>query len=234
MPETRKSGSVASLPSGVTLADCAHEILKRAILRAEIREGSFISEREAMEKYGISRTPFREACNRLHHEGLLEAVARRGYMVSEMSFVRVRELFEVRILFEGVVAEQAALRAEPGQIDELECLMRKAAGIGDVADGSEIIQANTEFHLCLARMAQNSELLKVMTAVLERDARIMYIQRRSSRFQSNDFERMHKPIVEAIRLRDPRAAREAVVLDISDSQIRALGASEKPGGIRHS
>jgi DNA-binding GntR family transcriptional regulator len=84
--------------------------MKHAILRGELPEGSFLVELQILTRYGIGRTPFREACNRLHNEQLLEVVPRRGYLVPELSFRGVRDLLEARILIEGMAAELAARR----------------------------------------------------------------------------------------------------------------------------
>jgi DNA-binding GntR family transcriptional regulator len=211
-----------------TMADWAYEILKRAIMRGELGEGSFISEKEVTERYAISRTPFREACNRLQHEEFLEIVPRRGYLIPEMSFLRVRELFEARQQLESLIAELAAVRAEPAQIAEMEALISQNAQLGNSADSHhDLILANTQFHLCLARMTRNREFVKLMTSILERTVRIMYIELRVSRFQWTNFKDMHKPILEAIKERDPAAARRAVVQDIADAQIGTLGTGLK-------
>src|SRR5438270_12675320 len=92
-----------------TLADHAYKMLKRGILHGEFPEGSFLRESEILSRYSIGRTPFREACNRLHNEQLLEVVPRRGYMVLELTFRGVRDLLETRVLLEGLAARLAAL-----------------------------------------------------------------------------------------------------------------------------
>src|SRR5438034_3847255 len=102
-----------------TLTEKAYLCIKEGIVRCEIEEGVFLTEKEIMKRYRIGRTPFREACNRLHHEHLLEVVPRRGYLVPQMSLQEVRDLFELRVLVEGAVAELAAVRASSKEIDEL-------------------------------------------------------------------------------------------------------------------
>src|SRR6516164_9551519 len=109
-----------------TLADQAYRLLKQSILRGEFGEGSFLSETEVAKRFRIGRTPFREACNRLHNEQLLEAVPRHGYLVPEMSFHQVRDLLETRLILEGVIAELAAKRAEETEMAEFQRLYRVA------------------------------------------------------------------------------------------------------------
>src|SRR5436309_14584336 len=113
-----------------TLTEKAYLCIKEGIVRGEIEEGVFLTEKEIMKRYRIGRTPFREACNRLHHEHLLEVVPRRGYLVPEMSLQEVRDLFELRVLVEGAIAELAATRANAWEIDELAQLADQRSSFG--------------------------------------------------------------------------------------------------------
>ena len=66
------------------------------------------------------------------------------------------------------------------------------------------------------------ELIKLMTTVLERNERVCYIEFQSSQFRWKEFEMMHRPILEALRRRDPSAAREAIRNDITAAQLGTL------------
>jgi DNA-binding GntR family transcriptional regulator len=222
--KARGAASAAKPNGSPTITETAYWALKRAIVQGRFPEGAFLSEADVMQAYGIGRTPFREACNRLHHEELLEAVPRRGYMVRKMSFRQVRDFFELRLLVESTVAELAAVRATPDQIVQLE----KLASPPLVAEGrdqqmEELTDANRRFHLYLASMTTNEELSKLMSQTLERSTRISYIELSSGRFHQPDLERFHRPIVEAVRARDAAAARQAMVADITNAQMSTLG-----------
>src|SRR5882762_407718 len=73
----------------------------------------------------VGRTPFREACNRLNREGLLDVLPRHGYLVPEISFRSVCDLFETRLILEMAIAELAAIRASDQDIEELNQLARR-------------------------------------------------------------------------------------------------------------
>src|SRR5947207_13710747 len=88
-----------------TLTEKAYQCIMEGIVRGEVEEGVFLSEKEIMSRYGIGRTPSREACNRLHHEHLLDAVPHRGCLVPEMSLKELRDLCEPRAHVEGAVSE---------------------------------------------------------------------------------------------------------------------------------
>ncbi|MBV9269194.1 MAG: GntR family transcriptional regulator [Acidobacteriaceae bacterium] len=207
-----------------TLAERAYRLVKQAILRGEFPEGAFLHEAEILSRYSIGRTPFREACNRLHNEQLLEVVPRRGYYVPEPSFRTVRDLLETRIVLEGIAAELAALRADAGNIEELERCYRAALQTAKVRKNLDgLIEANRSFHLQIARMTKNRELEAILRGVLERCTRLVYLAASSSTEIPRDIETLLKPIVEAIRRRDTRAAHDAVVADITGGQLRILG-----------
>lgn len=204
-----------------TQAERAYHIIKQAILRADIEEGRFLSEEELGNRYDISRTPFREACNRLHDEKILEVVPRRGYFVPELSFRGFGDLFEVRLVIEGSIAEIAAERATPEQIAELEKLAHGfSSSIVSSAEADQTIKLNTEFHLCLARMTQNRELVELQRKMLERTERLMYIEYRRCGFPKPLVSKLHKPVLDAIRKRDAAGARRAICNDIMQSQLR--------------
>jgi DNA-binding GntR family transcriptional regulator len=214
-----------------TLTEKAYNAIKNGILCNELEEGSFLSQADVMRRYGIGRTPFREACNRLHHEQLLEVVPRRGYLVSEISFRSVREIFEVRVILEGVSAELAALRASQENIHELEEIARRSWSFADSdSRHRELVRTNTEFHHCIARMGHNRELLRLITGLLERMERLSYLELRSRTVTRTDTRSLHKPILDAIKQRRPVAAREAMLQDIMQGQIDILGTrDQKPG-----
>jgi len=207
-----------------TLTEKAYEVIKWGILRGDIPEGAFLSEAEVRKKYGIGRTPFREACNRLHHERLLEVVPRRGYLVSEISFRSVREIFEVRLILESVIAELAAQRASPEEIEELECWAkrwRSSAGTNDSHE--EMLKSNSEFHVRIAQMTHNRELVRLVTSILEQIARPSYYWLRTLKPRKTDIAAHHELVLEALRRRDSLAARKATIGDLLEGQLDALG-----------
>jgi len=209
-----------------TLTEKAYEVIKRGILRGDIAEGAFLSEAEVRRKYGVGRTPFREACNRLHHEQLLEVVPRRGYLVSEISFRSVREIFEVRLILESVIAELAAKRALPEEIEELERSAKRWWSSATAKNSyEEVLKANTDFHLRVARMTHNRELVRLVTSILERTARLSYLELRTSKARRTDVGAHHALVLEALRRRDPLAVRKAIVDDLAEGQLDILGTS---------
>jgi DNA-binding GntR family transcriptional regulator len=207
-----------------TLADHAYRLLKHGILHGDFPEGTFLNEAEILSRHSIGRTPFREACNRLHNEQLLAVVPRRGFFVAELSFRKVRDLLELRILLEGIAAELAAHRATPEELEILEQHYKDALQAARSASGLDrLIEANQKFHLQIARMTQNRELEMTLRGILERSIRLVYLAASSSREIPQDIETLLNPILKAIRRRDAAAAHRAILADITRGQLSALG-----------
>ena len=215
----------ASRKGKSTQTERAYHLIKQAVLRGEIEEGHFLSEEEFGKKHDVGRTPFREACNRLHNEKILEVVPHRGYFVPEMSFRSFGDLFEVRLLVEGAIAEIAAVRATPAQIAELEAIATRFSADASIPTSplaaEQTINLNTEFHLCLARMTHNNELVELERRILERTERLTFMEYRRSGFPKPLFFMLHEAVVDAIRRGDSAAARQSVCEDITQSQLRS-------------
>lgn len=82
------------------LANKAYKQLKQAIVRGHLSPGMRLQEELFTEKLGISRTPFREALNRLNSEGLIQIVPKKGAHVVELSSKELDDLFEAREVIE--------------------------------------------------------------------------------------------------------------------------------------
>lgn len=204
-------------PAKPTLAESAYQTMKRAILRAEIPEGTFLDEGEFARRYGIGRTPFREACNRLHQQRLVELNPRRGFRVRGLSVREANDIFEVRLILETASVEFAADRGTAAQISGLEQVVESAARLVNPS-AEEIIGANREFHLGIAEMSHNGELVRSLENLLDRYEVLSYTELRNDGLGLFTTDRLHREILQAIRERNVPAARLAVSRDIWESR----------------
>ena len=90
------------------LSDIAHEKMKEMILNNQFRPGEHLEETALCEMLNVSRTPLREAINRLVNENLLIAVPQKGIFVPEMSIQNIADLFRARKLIEPMVVMLSA------------------------------------------------------------------------------------------------------------------------------
>ena len=218
-----RSTNERTVKSIESLTERAYKTLRTGVLRGEFKEGMFLTEADARAKCQIGHTPFREACNRLLHVGLLESMPQRGYFIPQMSLRRVRNLFETRILIESQAVELAALRATPLQVERMAALLKERVVHTRPADPMDaLVVANSKFHRSLAEMTQNEEIVRVVENVLERAARLVYLSK--SELPNFDVHSLHRPIFNAIRKRDPKLARKLLLLDLQSGQEGLFGA----------
>ena len=138
-----------------------------ATLRSEILSGVHgpgtpMREITLAERFGVSRTPVREALSRLQQERLLERVA-RGLQVPEIEPAQVIQIYDMRIMLEEEVAGQAARARQFTDLMRLEALLERDRQLVEPDDATRIT-TNLEFHAALWECAHNP----VLTDLLER------------------------------------------------------------------
>ena len=112
----------ASLPkirSRGPLAEKVYSILKRAIIDGTFEPGMWLQEEGLTSALGVSRTPVREAFNRLKSEGILDVIPRKGAYIIELSDAELDELFEVREAVETYFFVRSAKRIAPASMNRL-------------------------------------------------------------------------------------------------------------------
>ncbi|MBN2705569.1 MAG: GntR family transcriptional regulator, partial [Deltaproteobacteria bacterium] len=113
--------AVSSVISGhKTLREKIVEVLRDAIIRQKIRPGERITELEVAERFGISRTPIREAFRQLESEGFLTIIPRKGAVVADIEEKDIRDFYEIKGVLEGYAARQAVARMTEKEILRLE------------------------------------------------------------------------------------------------------------------
>lgn len=148
-----------------TVAEAAYAKLKAAIISGELRPGDPLKERELVMQMGVSRTPIREALQRLSFEGLVEISPHRGARIRALKLEEARELYELRRALEGMSAELAADRAGADAARALFTLAERSTREGGPTCQSLLI--NHEFHMGLARLAGNERLAQSIERTLD-------------------------------------------------------------------
>jgi DNA-binding GntR family transcriptional regulator len=103
----------------VRINEQVYEAIETAIVRCELGPGTVLGDRQLAEVLGVSRTPVRDALHRLESSGLVERRGRMGWMVSTFALQDVRELFELRRIFEPLGLERLSETWEEAVVREL-------------------------------------------------------------------------------------------------------------------
>ena len=193
--------------------EAAYRRLFDAIRNGVLLPGARVREIEIAERFGISRTPVREAIRRLEAEGLIVHVPRQGAVIKQMEQREVIELYEMRAVLEGTAARMAAQHAseiELSELQELNALLREA----DQAQAAEI---NRRFHHYLYEAAKNRYLLKSVTA-LSNALAVLGGTTMKAEGRVGEAHEEHQSILTAIGKRDADAADQAARTHIINAQ----------------
>jgi GntR family transcriptional repressor for pyruvate dehydrogenase complex len=213
--------------------------IEQLILQGKLRPGDQLpSERELAEQFNVSRTAVREAVKALREKGLVEIETGRGtfithgvskalrrsidWMVRSGDGNRLEDLVQVRDILEPEIAALAAEMATGQDMVSLE----QAVKVMDSAlnDADVYVEADLEFHLALANATQNKLIPTLIDPIVdllqEQRKRIFLVDGGAQRGQHH-----HKRILDAIKKRDPVAARQAMQAHLAqvrqDSDVAA-------------
>jgi DNA-binding GntR family transcriptional regulator len=182
-----------------------YEALHHKAVHFELRPGEHVNELQLAGELEVSRTPVREALNRLVSDGLMTFVPNKGFFRVPIDIGAVRSLFEVRSGLESMALRLACARASDAAIDEIEAYWRGIKAISRKLTIAEIVQHDEAFHERLVALADNPELTRL---VKETNARIRFMRLVAMEFRNYrqiTFED-HLAIVESLRKRDVAGA----------------------------
>lgn len=149
---------------GRSLSESLFARLSEAIVQGEFPAGSKLSEPRLAARYGVSRGPLREAIRQLEERKLVTRSPRQGVRVIVPSRTFAIELFRIREVLEGLAAREAAQRAKPADIAALRAVLKMQRRT--LADPDDSLRwqaaANTDYHVLIARIAQNETLFGLL------------------------------------------------------------------------
>ena len=173
------------------------ELVRQQIYSRELEPGSWIDEMKMVEKFGISRTPLREALKVLAAEGLVTMKPRRGAYVTEVSEKDLRDVYHLLSLLESDAAAVVAQTASDQQLQLLQDLhlaLEQAVG-----DADQFFHINEQFHMQLLAMCDNRFLSQTVADL----RKVMKLNRHQSLFKQG-------------RIKDSLKEHGAIMLHLSD------------------
>lgn len=193
--------------------------LRRAIVSGQLQPGEALSEAVLARRYGVSRTPVREALKQLEREHLVQIVPRVGTYVQKASADEVLDALIVKEALEGIAARLAAARPGAPEVSDLGRIaseMEVAAAAG--ADLGRIVEANVRFHDMILRLAASPALQFHLQLLLNQfrvpHQRLVRVTlSRPARLRQMLAE--HRRVVTAIEIGDPAEAERAMRAHVS-------------------
>jgi DNA-binding GntR family transcriptional regulator len=194
------------------------DLLRRRIIANELPFGAKLTEDSLAKELGTSRTPIREAFNRLAQEGLVTVSPGRGAFVATLSFSDMVQLLEIRETLEGMAARLATHRLTKTNLEKLRRQMEVELEKTVRNDYTGYLDVDRQFHEAVISASGNQHLSQLMKSLRDR---IQMVRHRSvilpGRARKSFQE--HLSIIDALSARDPDLAEHRVRTHIRNVRI---------------
>ena len=198
--------------------------LRKEILNERIPPESRLTEDYVSRKYGMSRTPVREAFRILESEHLIELIPNRGAFVVGFSAKSAADLFSLRALFEMQAVSWAVERADEDEFDAIEQALEFLEFHTRRGDARRIKELGTNFHREIRNAAHNVQLSESLERCRIYLGESVHVSRIAAAELKN-IQREHEEIFEAFRLKDPEYGAEAMRVHVENAAKRSLHAA---------
>ncbi|MCC1493477.1 GntR family transcriptional regulator [Cognatishimia sp. F0-27] len=187
--------------SRIPAAEQAYQIIRSRIISGDLPSGGRLKERTLATELGLSRTPVREAINRLIHEGFVERGEGYSTRVADFPEDELDQIFEIRRRLECYAAGRAATLINDSQIARLDALTTRMEALTppqSAEDYEEISIINAEFHRIIAEAAASPRLV----AILQMAVDVGIVARTYHSYSEGDLirsTRHHRELVDAFQ-----------------------------------
>lgn len=178
-------------------ASTLKEALEQDIVTGQLAPGTRLEEMGLANRFGVSRTPVREALNQLASIGLVEIRPRRGAVVAAFGLKEMMDMFEVMAELEGMCGQLAARRMGGDERKKLAQCHEQARPFAETEDHNGYYDANVCFHECIYQGSRNTYLADQTRALRNRLAPYRRLQLLQRQRLSESFAE-HGQILEAI------------------------------------
>lgn len=209
----------------LSLTEQVYQSLKEEILQVGRQPGELLLESELAERYGISKTPVREALRLLVQDGWVTVLPRKGYIVQPLILPDVREVFLLREMIEPGLAAEAAKRINAARVAELQELVKSQVDAGNDIDTA--LRAAQRFHLAIAEEAGINRGVRMISTLLDEVRRLHHFMPNVEDHITSTAEiRAHEDLVDALSRHDAATASELMrehLSEVARAMVEAFG-----------
>jgi DNA-binding GntR family transcriptional regulator len=214
----------ATEPAGTLLREKIYGRLRADMISCRLPPGLEIREGELAARFGVSKSPVRDALMRLEREGLVITLPRQGYRVAPVSLADVQDMFHLREALERACVERIVRRASDDQLAELDRFRRFD---GTSWDGG-FVAYNRDFHHAVSRIAGNARLHAQLADLIDQMARA--VQLSVSSLKKDDPQALvdeHCKIIDALQARQLARAQRLVSQHVTAAGKRVVRAMSR-------
>jgi DNA-binding GntR family transcriptional regulator len=191
-----------------TLREKIVETIRNAIVNGQLASGTRVAEPDLADKFGISRTPIREAFRQLESEGFIRVIPRKGAIVASLSPKDVADFYDLKAVLEGYAARSAAKKLTPKDIERMESVNRQMEVAAAKKDVRKVLPLHNEFHDIFVRSCGNEKLHAIVKHLVMQFQRYRMIMAMPGRVEG--IIKQHREIIDAFRNQDSALAESLV------------------------
>lgn len=214
--ETR---SIARLETPDVLADRVYEGVRNAIFSLELPPGAAVVERDLASRFGISKSPVRDALQRLVGQGLLEQSPRRALRVLMIDRQLADEIYELRETLESLAVRLATPHLTVESVGQAHDILNRSATASKHGETAETARLNREFHEIFSSLSGNRALARALSQLQDR-VRLIVVLGWRSRPSMIEEHSQHLAVLRAAEARDADAAAQLMFSHVHASRIR--------------
>jgi len=184
----------------LTLREKIVETIRNAIVNGHLAAGTRVAEPDLAGKFGISRTPIREAFRQLESEGFITVVPRKGAIVASLSPKDVADFYDLKAILEGYAARMAAKKLTGKEIAKMESANRQMEAAAAKKEVRKVLALHNEFHDIFLKSCGNEKLHSIVQNLVMQFQRFRLILAMPGRIEG--IIRQHEEIIEAFRKQD--------------------------------
>lgn len=173
------------------------------IEHGELAPGERISEKQLCERFGVSRTPLREALKVLATEGLIELLPNRGARVVRLTFKKVKDTYDLMAALEGLSGELACQHISDAEIAAIRVLHDAMLEHYRHRDLATYFEINQQIHESILAASRNEVLQEMYSNLSQRVKRVRYSKKMTQKFWSQAVQD-HENMISALEQRDSK------------------------------
>jgi DNA-binding GntR family transcriptional regulator len=200
--------------------------LRSAVLRGELKPGERLEEVKLSQLLSVSRSPVREACQRLVQCGLAEMIPQKGISIIKLSQDDIMYLIRIREAFESLIVREAVQTITPEQIDHCKQKLLTLLGTRRRQTDGHLDQDEFDFHDFLTEVIKNP-FTKSLFSIISNKIKILRIQSRVISARSEHAIEEHLKILDAIEAGDADLAEALARAHAVKSEEKKLAAFSK-------
>lgn len=218
--------SVLSAPASDSrlLREKVYDELRADMIACRLAPGTEIRENELALRFGVSKSPVRDALMRLEREGLVITLPRQGYRVAPVSVADVQDMFHLRDALERACMERIVRRASDEQLAQLD----RFRSFDGTAWNGGFVAYNREFHHALARLGGNARMSDHLIDLIDQMERA--VQLSLSSLKKGDPQSVvdeHRQIIDALQARQASRAQRLASRHVAEAGKRVMQAMSR-------